>query len=449
MPDTLLYIIDDQPEQLSLIERYCSKLSYGCQLFPSAKSCLKVLNTQKPDAIITDLFMPEMDGIGFVRACQKTHPDIPILVLTVSDSTTDAVNAMREGAWDFITKPLGFERFDATVENMLQRQALRQEVSALRAERNTPSFTDIIGNSAPMRQLFTTLEKVAPTQTPVLIEGASGVGKELVAKAIHNNSGRNDQPFVAVNCGAIPENLVESTLFGHVKGAFTGASNAREGKFQAADGGTLFLDEIGDLPLEAQVKLLRVLQEGEAEPVGAQKSRPVNVRLLCATNKNLGQMVRAGTFREDLFYRIHVYPIYVPPLKDRGDDVILLAEHFIAEEGKKHNTASPKLGKGAASFLRSYPWPGNVRQLENAMTRVVVNCDGKRKISADDFSWLTPDTTGADKNNSGPAFENILPLAMMELQYIRQVVDLCGGNMTQAAQKLEIARGTLYRKLEA
>ena len=450
MASTLLYIVDDQTEQLSLMERYCQKLGYEYRLFTAAKACLHAIKTQTPDAIITDLFMPEMDGTTFVKACQKNYSHIPIMVLTVSDSTTDAVKAMRYGAWDFVTKPIGFERFEVSTKNMLQRRTLKEEIETIiRQSQNKASFDDIIGQSPPMRHLFETIQKVAPTQTPVLIEGASGVGKELVAKAIHHGSERASGPFIAVNCGAIPENLVESTLFGHEKGAFTGATTPKEGKFQAAEGGTLFLDEIGDLPLDAQVKLLRVLQEGEAEAVGARQAKKVNVRLLCATNKNLCAMVQTGAFREDLFYRVHIYPVNVPDLNQRGDDVLLLAEHFVKNHARSAGLPAPKIGKGAASFLKSYPWPGNVRQLENAITRVVVNIGGKREISAEDFAWLTPAPDGAREQNGKSHIAEIVPLAEMEARYIRQVVDLCGGNLTQAAQRLEIARGTLYRKLEA
>lgn len=445
----VIYIVDDHQEQLNLLCRYVEKLGLGCKTFLRAADCLRTVKKDPPDAIVTDLFMPEMDGHRFLKQLQKLNLSIPILVLTISDSTTDAVIAMRHGAWDFITKPLGYDRFRVTLENMLSRRDLEQEIGTiLRQQEGQASFTDILGNSAPMKNLFSAMEKVAPTETPVLIEGASGVGKELVARALHHASDRREGPFVTVNCGAIPENLVESTLFGHKKGAFTGATQDKSGKFQTAQGGTLFLDEIGDLPLEAQVKLLRALQEEEVEPVGATSPETVNVRLMCATHKDLGAQVRDGRFREDLYYRVHVYPLHVPELKDRGDDITLLAEAFLKQAARKHGRGGLTLGKGAKSFLKSYPWPGNVRQLENAITRAVVSAEGKREISATDFAWLTPETAANVTPLLRPPPEKILPLKEMEARYIRQVVDLCGGNLSKAAGKLGIARGTLYRKLE-
>lgn len=448
MGKPMLYIIDDHQEQLTLLSRYVAKLGMTCQTFLSADECLNAIKNQPPDGIITDLFMPQMDGHTFLKKCQKQHGNIPTVVLTVSDSTADAVKAIRYGAWDFITKPLGFDRFKVTVENMLSRHALEKEMdSLLRQSEDQASFDDIIGQSQPMKTLFSAIRKVAPTQTPVLIEGASGVGKELVAKALHKASACQEGPFVSVNCGAIPENLVESTLFGYKKGAFTGAGADKDGKFQAAHGGTLFLDEVGDLPHDAQVKLLRALQEEEVEPVGATTPQPVNIRLICATHKNLSALVQEGRFREDLYYRIHVYPVHVPALKNRQEDIPILAETFVRRQARQNNLGKIKLSKGALSFLQSFPWPGNVRQLENAITRAVVNLGDKRAISADDFSWLTPEQHSCSpliKDN----ISNVVSLREMEVYYIRQVLDLCGGNLTKAAEKLDIARGTLYRKLK-
>ena len=278
---------------------------------------------------------------------------------------------------------------------------------------------------------------------PVLLSGESGVGKELVAKALHQASDRVNAPLVTVNCGAIPENLIESILFGHEKGAFTGADRKAEGKFQAANDGTLFLDELGELPPNAQVKLLRALQEGEVEPVGSTRSVPVNVRIICATNRNLSKMVKEGTFREDLFYRINVLPIQVPALREREGDIALLAEYFSRRVALQTGQGTKKFSKGALSFLASYPWPGNVRQLENAVYRAIVHADGDT-LEASDFSFLSPDVPFSPED----AVEGeILPLSVIEQRYIEHVLDLCKGNLTQAAKKLGIGRATLYRKL--
>ncbi len=443
----LLYLIDDQPEQLDLLTVYAKKSGFEVKTFTLAADCLEDLakGTTLPDGIITDLYMPEMDGITFIQTCRKQFGDsIPILVLTVSDSTTEAVKAMRKGAWDFMTKPLGFERFQVTVENMLERQSLKKEIAlAMRESENRAEFSDIIGQSEKMQALFKTMMKAAPTDMPVLLNGESGVGKELVAKAIHQASNRSEGPMVVVNCGAIPENLIESILFGHEKGAFTGADRKTEGKFKAADGGTLFLDELGELPANAQVKLLRALQEGEIEPVGATGTVPVNVRIICATNKDLSKMVKDGSFREDLFYRVNVLPIHVPALRQREDDIQLLAEYFIRRAAVQNNQDPKTLSKGAISFLAGYPWPGNVRQLENAVYRAIVHAETKT-LEATDFAFLSPDMSFQIEDDPD---EEILPLEVIERRYIEHVLDLCKGNLTQAAKKLGIGRATLYRKL--
>ncbi len=446
MPVTL-FMVDDHPEQLNLLDLYARKMGFDCHSFSNGDDCLAALSKgNKPDGIITDLYMPGMNGLDLVKACQKSYKDIPILVLTVSDSTTDAVRAMRYGAWDFLTKPLGFDRFKATMENMLEKRNLQQEIATiLRTAQGKLSFSDIIGESTPMKLLFELMQKVSETEMPVLIQGESGVGKELVAKAIHQGSSRANGPIVTVNCGAIPENLIESTLFGHEKGAFTGADRKTEGKFQAANGGTLFLDELGELPPNAQVKLLRALQEKEIEPVGSSCAVPINVRIICATNKNLAKMVKDNTFREDLFYRVNVFPIDIPPLRERGEDIVLLAEHFISRASMQNGGKKKELSKGAKSFLLSYPWPGNVRQLENALYRCAISASNNT-LEAKDFVWLTPENIGVEGGSTAEG-SVIVPLAEMEHRYILRAVDLCSGNLTKAAKELEISRATLYRKL--
>lgn len=388
----LLYLVDDHPEQLDLLAVYAKKTGFDTRSFTRAEDCLNELaRGELPDGIITDLYMPEMDGIAFIKKCKKQFGSIPILVLTVSDSPTEAVKAMREGAWDFLTKPLGFERFQVTLQNMLEIRNLQNEIAhVLRESQNRADFSDIIGNSLQMQTLFQTMKKAGPTDMPVLLNGESGVGKELVAKALHHASERANGPLITVNCGAIPENLIESILFGYEKGAFTGADRKTEGKFQAADGGTLFLDELGELPQNAQVKLLRALQEKEVEPVGSTKAVPVNVRIICATNKNLSKMVKEGAFREDLFYRINVLPIHVPALRERVEDIPLLAEYFARRASLQNNQKEKTFSKGAMSFLMSYPWPGNVRQLENAIYRAIVHADDS-VLEASNFSFLSPD----------------------------------------------------------
>jgi DNA-binding NtrC family response regulator len=397
---------------------------------------------------------------------------------------------MRAGAVDFVVKPVGAERLQVSLRNALATSALETEVQRIKRSREgTLSFKDIITRSPRMQAVLKTAEKAAASAIPVLIEGESGVGKELIARAIHGSGERRSKPFVAVNCGAIPENLVESTLFGHEKGAFTGATERHAGKFVEASGGTLFLDEVGELPLAAQVKLLRALQEGEVDPVGGRKPVKVDVRLVSASNRNLIAAVKEGRFREDLFYRLHVFPITVPPLRDRPEDVPDLVRHFLvrfnAEEGKRIRV----VGADAMALLARCPWPGNVRQLENAIFRAVVLAEGD-EIGVEEFPQLAaqaakapapspteaapPPEPGADAplmldpeppvtpigppapslEPHGPALPllgsagDVRPLADIEADVIRFAIAHYRGQMSEVARRLQIGRSTLYRKLD-
>ena len=447
-----LYAVDDDQDQLDLLGLYARRLGYAFKAFESARTCLDCLagSTQRPDGIVVDLFMPEMDGMAFTRACSQKYPDIPVLMLTVSDSADDAAHSMREGAWDFMTKPLSFERFQVTMQNMLERRDLRKEVKTLKEQMlDAVGGGEIIGQSDMMRDLMATVQRVGASELPVLLQGESGVGKELFAKAVHQASERADGPLVSVNCGAIPANLVESTLFGHEKGAFTGAHQKGAGKFRAAEGGTLFLDEIGELPLAAQVKLLRALQEREVEPVGATKPVPVNIRLIAATNRNLAAMVKEGRFREDLYYRINVYPLHIPPLRQRSEDIPQLAEYFMHRAGLHHHKEDAVITPAALDLLKQLPWPGNVRQLENAIYRAVVSADGEA-LKPEHFSWLMPDMALAPGAKfTGQSEPKILPLAQVEQQHIQRALAVCNGNMAEAARQLGISRATLYRRLNS
>jgi DNA-binding NtrC family response regulator len=409
-----------------------------------------------------------------------------VIVQTAHGGIDNVVSAMRAGAVDFVVKPVGPERLQVSLKNALTNSALAGELARLKRSRaGTLTFNDIITRAPAMQAVLRNAEKTASSGIPVLIEGESGVGKELIARAIHGAGERRAKPFVAVNCGAIPENLVESTLFGHEKGAFTGATERHIGKFAEADGGTLFLDEIGELPPAAQVKLLRAVQEGEVEPVGARRPVRVNVRLISATNRHLIEDVQSGRFREDLFYRLHVFPIAVPPLRERPQDIPELVRHFLvrfcAEEGKTIRSVSGE----ALALLARHRWPGNVRQLENAVFRAVVLAEGD-SIGIDEFPQIAAQVAG-DPAAKPPATDGEAPLAMLadapamliepehpvgpswgggglplldahghvraledvEAELIRYAITHYRGQMSEVARRLRIGRSTLYRKLES
>jgi DNA-binding NtrC family response regulator len=420
--------------------------------------------------------------------------NIPVIVQTAHGGIDTVVSAMRAGATDFVVKPVGAERLQVSLRNALSVGALETEFQRLKRSRTgTLTFRDIITRNTRMQAVLRTAEKAAASLIPVLVEGESGVGKELIARAIHGSGERRAKPFVAVNCGAIPDNLVESMLFGHEKGAFTGATDRHVGKFVEATGGTLFLDEIGELPPSAQVKLLRAIQEGQVDPVGGKKPIKVDVRIISATNRNLIADVKTGRFREDLFYRLHVFPITVPPLRERPEDIADLVRHFLirfaAEEGKRIRAVTGE----ALSLLNAHPWPGNVRQLENAVFRAVVLADGNEVgasefpqlalhairaaaapagVAADELPQPAPEAVsaaplileeapamsphasevhggaGADALTLVDAAGNVRPLDEVEAEVIRFAIARYRGQMSEVARRLKIGRSTLYRKLE-
>src|SRR3954468_9929210 len=375
MAATIL-IADDDAVQRRLVENMVQRCGYQSVAVESGDAALALLTAADGstiDAIMLDLVMPGLDGMGVLAKIREIGLSVPVIVQTAHGGIDNVVSAMRAGAHDFVVKPVGIERLQVSLRNALNTQALKGELQRIRHSREGRlTFSDIITRSEAMAGVLRTAQKAAGSTIPVLIEGESGVGKEMFARAIHGTGERAAKPFVAVNCGAIPDNLVESILFGHEKGAFTGATERHTGKFVEASGGTLFLDEVGELPLAAQVKLLRAIQENEVEPVGARKPVKIDVRLISATNRDLIADVKAGRFREDLFYRLHVFPISVPPLRERPEDIPDLVRHFLvrfaAEEGKRIRAVAAD----ALALLNAHPWPGNVRQLENAVLRAVV-----------------------------------------------------------------------------
>ena len=470
-------IVDDDPVQRRLLENMVRKFGHEPVLAESGEQAVAMLLGDRFDCVVLDLVMPDLDGLGVLARMREAGMTVPVIVQTAHGGIDNAVSAMRAGAADFVVKPVGAERLQVSLANALERSALADELARTRrAQAGTLTFKDIVTRSATMQAVLRNAEKAATSSIPVLVEGESGVGKELIARAIHGQGERRAKPFVAVNCGAIPDNLVESILFGHEKGAFTGATEKHNGKFVEASGGTLFLDEVGELPTAAQVKLLRAIQEGEVEPVGGKKPVKVDVRIISATNRNLIDDVKHGRFREDLFYRLHVFPISVPPLRERSEDIPDLVRHFLAriaaEEGKRVRTISGE----ALALLGRHRWPGNVRQLENTVFRAVVLAEGD-SIGASEFPQVAAQMTQASSElphiASAPAMAeahalhdthathsphgtlalldahgDVRPLEEMEYETIRFAIAHYRGQMSEVARRLRIGRSTLYRKLE-
>src|ERR687897_228065 len=455
MAATIL-IADDDAVQRRLVENMVQKCGYETVVVDSGDAAVALLtapDAQAIDAVVLDLVMPGLDGLGVLSKMREAGLSIPVIVQTTHGGIDNVVSAMRAGAQDFVVKPVGFERLQVSLRNALNASALKGELQRIRHSREGRlTFADIITRSATMASVLRTAEKAAASSIPVLIEGESGVGKELFARAIHGSGERKAKPFVAVNCGAIPDNLVESILFGHEKGAFTGATERHVGKFVEASGGTLFLDEIGELPLDAQVKLLRAIQEGEVDPVGGKKSVRVDIRLISATNKSLLDLVKGGRFREDLYYRLNVFPMTLPPLRARREDIPDLARSFLArfaaEEGKRLRGFSAE----ALALLVRYDWPGNVRQLENALFRAVVLADGD-EITVAGFPQIATQVEGFEVRNP-PSISlvddtgDVRKLEELEAEIIRFALQHYRGHMSAVSRRMGIGRSTLYRKLK-
>ncbi|MGA8176682.1 MAG: sigma-54 dependent transcriptional regulator [Pseudolabrys sp.] len=480
----VVLIVDDDPVQRRLLETTIQRYGYQTIVADGGDAAVKLFTRPDTpiDAVVLDLVMPDLDGLGVLAFMREASLNIPVIVQTAHGGIDNVVSAMRAGATDFVVKPASPERLEVSLRNVLAARALAGELQRLkRRHEGTLTIADVITRSAAMQPVLKAAEKATASAISVLLEGESGVGKELIARAIHGSGTRRAKPFVAVNCGAMPETLVESILFGHEKGAFTGATERHAGKFVEADGGTLFLDEVGELPPPAQVKLLRALQEGAVEPVGGRKVVKLDVRIISATNRNLIADVKAGRFREDLFYRLHVFPLSVPPLRTRREDVPDLARHFLtrfaAEEGKRVRGIS----REALSLLAAANWPGNVRQLENAMFRAVVLAEGE-EIGINEFPQIAAQVSSDEASipqlsepspaitaswPDGPAdvvpvriatpahtlpitdsHGDVRPLEEIERDSIRFAISHYRGQMSEVARKLRIGRSTLYRKLE-
>ncbi len=459
MAQTLLIIDDDSSQRKSLSMLALKRLPLKVMESSNGSDALDLIrqdHTRVIAAVILDLHMPKMSGFEFMDALKDVRTDLPVIMITASQKTQDAVEAMKRGAADFISKPIEPERFIVSVTNALKRQNLEHEVQRLtRQTQGTQRFEDMIGYEDGLSSIITVARKAAATHIPVLISGETGTGKEILARAIHGESTRHEHPFVAINCGAIPEQLIESTLFGHEKGAFTGAVTKAIGKFREAEGGTIFLDEVGELPADAQVKLLRVLQEKEVEPVGAGQTLPVDVRIIAATHRDLSADVKAGRFREDLFFRLNVLQIHMPALRDRAQDIPALAYHFIRRFAAQEKRLLRRISDTAMTHLQQQPWTGNVRELENKIHRAMVLSDHP-ELQIDDFS--SSSLSGSSGSMHSPDSkrsslflthnQKLKTLEAIEIEVIRHAIDYCGGNVSRAADELGVAKSTLYRKLE-
>ena len=436
-------VVDDEPSNLASIEKIFQKDGMRVLTAPEARAALELLRGHKVDVVLTDLMMPAVSGLELLRAVKQVAPDVEVVLMTAYGTVETAVQAMREGAYDFVEKPLKRVTVVKSVRKAAERRQLTIENRMLKHEIKVLTAREIVGSSPALKRVLDIATHAAPSSATLLILGESGTGKELLARYVHQHSSRRDAPFVAVNCSAIPETILEGELFGHEKGSFTGAIARRDGRFAKAAGGTLFLDEIGELSPSVQVKLLRVLQEGEFEPVGGDTIK-ADVRIVAATNKDLKAEVVAGRFREDLYYRLNVIALTAPPLRTRREDIPLLTDHFLGVYCKKNNRVRLETSREVLALLTDYPWPGNVRELENVIERAVVLSRGAR---------LTPEDLPDTIREAEPSEASLItfsvgtPLDEVELRLIRETLRHAKGDKSVAAQLLGISTRTIYRKL--
>ncbi len=443
-----ILVVDDDPSILDLVEARLKKREHAVTTESTVDAALECLRRQDFDLVITDLQIGTDSGLAISEWVSTNRPGTPVIVITAFGSMETAVGAIRAGADDFVTKPVDLELLDHIVERAIQRRRLTAEVERLRATVARAGMpAGIIGKSSAMKKLADLIDRIGDSDASVLITGQSGTGKELVARALHDRSTRKDGAFVPVNCAALPENLLESELFGHVKGAFTDARTAKDGLFRRAGGGTLFLDEIAETAPEMQVKLLRALQERKVRPVGGTEEIAFDTRIVAATNRDIESDVEEGRFREDLYYRINVVRLRVPPLRARGNDVLLLAQHFIDRIAARSGKNVRGIAAPAAQMLVNYDWPGNVRELENTIERGMALARFE-EITADDLPEKIRDHQSTHVVVAGANPDELLPLEEVEQRYIMRVLAAVDGNKTEAARILDVDRRTLYRKLE-
>ncbi len=447
----LILIVDDEKNTREGLAKFLEGLNYDVETASGGEEALKKIEKERPDIVLTDIRMPEMDGTTLLEKIKAKYPEITVIMLTAYGTVENAVKAMKMGAFHYLMKPINLEEVEFLIKKAMAQQSLQEENRELRKELFRERFKEgeIIARSDKMKAVLEMVDQAAPTRSSVLLLGESGTGKELLAHRLHQKSPRKNLAFLAVHCAALTETLLASELFGHERGAFTGAVEKKLGRFELANGGTLFLDEISEIPLEMQVKLLRVLQEGEFERVGGTKTIRVDVRLICATNKDLNQEVRQGRFREDLFYRINVIPIKVPPLRERRQDIRPLIEYFVQQLSRLNRKKIEGIDEGAIACLENYDWPGNVRELKNVLERIIVLSRNTR-LSLEDLPEDIKTGGRVSSENSGPKSEwnpGDANLQEMEKELIRVKLNEARGNKSKAAKKLGISRRTLYRKI--
>ncbi len=449
-----ILIVDDEPGVRRSLTGILGDEGYQADAVETGEAGLLALDRGRYDLLLLDVWLPNMDGLEMLSRVRTLDPDLPVVVISGHGSIETAVKAVRMGAQDFVEKPLSLEKTLVVVKNALRQRRLEAENRALKEQ--VEHRWVMVGDSPEIRDLRSMIAQAAPSNGRVLVFGENGTGKELVARSIHLQSLRASGPFVEVNCAAIPEELIESELFGHTRGAFTGALTAKKGKFELADGGTLFLDEVGDMSLKTQAKVLRVLQEQKVEPVGGTATLTVDVRVIAATNKRLEEEIRKGAFREDLYFRLNVIPFNVPPLRDRREDIPLLARHFIAELSAEYGKRPKQLAAAALDVLVAQPWPGNVRELRNIIERLVIMTPGDQVEARHLPAPLLSGTAAAPDGGAGVAAVSLGDHASLsaaredfEKRYIWKKYQECGGNMSRTAEALKVERSNLYRKMKA
>lgn len=444
-----ILVVDDDADILEACSQVLGRAGCRVTATSDAEQVLELVQAGEYDVLIADLKMPKMDGIELLKAVRQIDPDLPVVMITGFATVETAVESIKAGAADYVPKPFEPDHLRQVVRNTVEKLDLIRENQALKERLRQPTVSDeMVGQSAALKKVRELISKVAPTDSTVLILGETGTGKELVARAIHASSTRVSKPFLPVNCAAIPPALLESELFGHIKGAFTGAYRSRRGSFQLANKGSLFLDEIGEMSLDLQIKLLRVLQDGQIQPVGSEKLVKVDVRIIAASNRNLDEAVKEGQFREDLFYRINVLPLTLPPLRERDKDVLFLAEHFLGKYSRELRKQVKGYTEEVRRLLEEYPWPGNIRELENAVERAVILAEGET-LGVEDFPQLLASSSlVSERSSGGSELAELPPLEKVERDYIVEVLQATQWNRKKASEILGISTVTIWRKLD-
>lgn len=449
--NNLVFIVDDEQAISKLLSYWIKdKWKYEVEIFANGEDVLKKLHL-KPDIVLLDIMLPGLDGLETLKRIKQLDQDLPVIMLSAQGSIEVAVESLRLGAFDYFAKPIDLQKLEPALRNAIKNYDLLKEVQNLKDEiKKEYSFDNIISADGKMQEVFKLVTKVLNNDITVLIYGESGTGKELIARAIHYNGRRKDKPFVVVNCASIPRELLESELFGHEKGSFTGAHQRKLGKFEIANGGTIFLDEVGELEMLLQAKLLRVIQEKEFERVGGIELIKTDVRIISATNRDLKQAVELKQFREDLFYRLNSFPIFIPPLRHRKGDILVLAQHFLESFNKKLNKTIKGFSKRGLKLIYEYPWPGNIREMENTIERCMIISD-REIIDMEDLpAHLRETDTMINIDYAGPLFsdDTIIPFEKLKEEAIRHALNVTKGNIVEAAKKLQLGRATIYRLME-